>query len=380
MLKDNHNYEITSVGDYIIKFRDQENPEFTATVTLDKFKELVGKGDLIIFPKKDTSFSKELKEWSPYGNPAFSGEKEKEKEKAPLSSLEVGDVIYVQGVSGDNIVVKDKREDGTVGVGHPHNNKVYYQDGNKEVQVVRRSNIKEARLTKNSLTDYRFKPTNDMDKYPYEQILRGLRVELEVLGVHGTPTPEEYTKALTKVSKNLAKDAIFYTNQLAGVNPKVDLHDKMVDATAKNTVDTFNGMKKATLKEGLKNLIKQALQEEEEVYELYAEDEDEIDYDDENFSDPMIDGDLDETADTEADKNMVRKLMAMYETEPSKFERVHKQAQVQADTAKDIKAKHLVSLFDRAKAGALQSLANQDRFEADREGMDESVSLKDLLN
>jgi hypothetical protein len=129
-------------------------------------------------------------------------------------------------------------------------------------------NLNEAKLTKKSLTDYRYKPTNDMDKYPYEQILRGLRVELEVLGVHGTPTPEEYTKALAKVSKNLEKDAIFYTNQLAGVNPKVDLHDKMVDATAKNTVDTFNGMKKATLKEGLKNLIKQALQEEEEVYEM----------------------------------------------------------------------------------------------------------------
>lgn len=131
--------------------------------------------------------------------------------------------------------------------------------------------VNEARLTKNSLTDYRYKPTNDMDKYPYEQILRGLRVELEGMQVQGTPTPEEYTKALTKVSKNLAKDSIFYTNQLAGVNPKVDLHDKMVDATTKNTVDTFNGMKKATLKEGIKNLIKQALQEEEEVYELYAE-------------------------------------------------------------------------------------------------------------
>lgn len=134
-------------------------------------------------------------------------------------------------------------------------------------------NLNEARLTKNSLTDYRYKPTNDMDKYPYEQILRGLRVELEAMGVNGTPTPEEYTKALTKVSKNLEKDSIFYTNQLAGVNPKVDLHDKMVDATAKNTVDTFNGMKKATLKEGLKNLIKKALEEEEEVYEMYAEDE-----------------------------------------------------------------------------------------------------------
>ena len=157
-------------------------------------------------------------------------------------------------------------------------------------------NLNEAKLTKKSLTDYRYKPTNDMDKYPYEQILRGLRVELEVLGVHGTPTPEEYTKALAKVSKNLAKDAIFYTNQLAGVNPKVDLHDKMVDATAKNTVDTFNGMKKATLKEGLKNLIKQALEEEEEVYELYADETPEDDVNNPEFEPHNTDeDDLDES-------------------------------------------------------------------------------------
>lgn len=313
--------------------------------------------------------------------------------------------------------------------------------------------LEEARLTKNSLTDYRYKPTNDMDKYPYEQILRGLRVELEGMDVHGTPTAEEYKKALGKVLKNLEKDEIFYTNQIAGVNPKVDLHDKMVDATAKNTVDTFNGMKKATLKEGIKNLIKKALMEnEEDVYEMqgpkedseykseladYLEghqiygytnkihdimtgpDEDEAyrelaeyldgegiygytraiesiyadypydqhwmnqpDEDEEEDDIPHPFGyeeatdeesfeDLFEETDTEADKNMVRKLMAMYETEPSKFERVHKQAKVQADTTKDIKAKHLVSLFDRAKAGALQSLANQDRFEADREGINE---------
>jgi hypothetical protein len=263
--------------------------------------------------------------------------------------------------------------------------------------------IEEARLTKNSLTDYRYKPTNEMDKYPYEQILRGLRVELEVMEVYGTPTAEEYAKALAKVSKNLAKDSIFYTNQLAGVNPKVDLHDKMVDVTAKNTVDTFNGMKKikdlkedhsknpddkytvrpcktkgepwavwegekrvkgfatkekakeyadsqnkkqglseSVLKEGIKNLIKKALMEnEEDTYEMYAGDnvdesamgdiyqiaqehdrfehfvqavedefgpvediaelehifnntrgEDDIDFGDENFSDPMIDKDI----------------------------------------------------------------------------------------
>ncbi len=258
------------------------------------------------------------------------------------------------------------------------------EGGNKrtaqEIRIALKK-LNEARLTKNNLTDYRYKPTNEMDKYPYEQILRGLRVELETMGIPGTPTAEEYAKALAKVSKNLAKDSIFYTNQLAGVNPKVDLHDKMVDATAKNTVDTFNGMKKATLKEGIKNLIKKALMEnEEDVYEMYADEEDEIDYDDENFSDPMIDGeDLFESQ----DMNIVRNLMTMYETKPSEFERLHKQAEVQATTTQHaptrVKFKHILSLFDRAKAGALQSLANQDNFEADREGMDESVSLKDLL-
>jgi len=149
------------------------------------------------------------------------------------------------------------------------------------VKVESVNEAKQTKLTKKSLTDYRYKPTNDMDKYPYEQILRGIRVELEVLGVNGTPTAEEYSKALAKVSKNLAKDSIFYTNQVAGVNPKVDQHDQMVTATAKNTVDTFNGMKKAELKEGFKKLIKKVLSEEvievesykEGVYEMYGEDD-----------------------------------------------------------------------------------------------------------
>ena len=325
----------------------------------------------------------------------------------------------------------------------------------KNKGMIQEARVEEARLTKNNLTDYRYKPTNEMDKYPYEQILRGIRVELEVAGVLVTPTAEEYAKALAKVSKNLAKDSIFYTNQLAGVNPKVDLHDKMVDATAKNTVDTFNSMKKAELKEGFKKLIKKVLSEEvidvedyngEDEFDMYGDDEaddishprgyeeasdeedldesamgdvyllaqesdsfeqfvqaveveygpvediaelehifnstrgeDDINYGDENFSDPMIDGDLDESADTEADKNMVRKLMAMYETDPSKFEKLHKQAQTQASTTKDIKFKHLLSLIDRAKAGALQSLSNQDKRQADSEGMDETVSLTDLI-
>jgi hypothetical protein len=349
-----------------------------------------------------------------------------------------------------------------------------YKDGNKVSTLEKgdqvldsKETVKEARLTKNNLTDYRYKPTNEMDKYPYEQILRGIRVELEVAEVFGTPTAEEYAKALAKVSKNLAKDSIFYTNQLAGVNTKVDLHDKMVDATAKNTVDTFNGMKKAQLKEGFKKLIKKVLSEntDEEVYEMYGEDD--IDYDDENFSDPLIDGEeddipfprgyeeasdeedqegdpgykgyespsdrmynsdawvqaqrdmmegnksekelraewenhqatshpedkmsyiewrseqgLDEAIDTEADKNMVRKFMKMYETDPAKFERLHKQAQTQAATNKDIKYKHLLSLLNRAKAGSVQP-KEIPGFEGTRDALDnlfESVSLFDILD
>jgi len=157
-----------------------------------------------------------------------------------------------------------------------------------------RETVKEARLTNKSLTDYRYKPTNDMDKYPYEQILRGLRVELEGLNVLATPTPEEYTKALGKVLKNLEKDSIFYTNQVAGVKANAKRTDIMIDATPKNEVDKENGLKKAALKEAIKGVIKNILSEGnefgegEEVYEMYGEDD--IDYDDENFSDPFIDG------------------------------------------------------------------------------------------
>lgn len=122
--------------------------------------------------------------------------------------------------------------------------------------------LREARLTKSNLTDYRYKPTNDMDKYPYEQILRGLRVELEGLNVLGTPTPEEYTKALGKVLKNLQKDSIFYTNQVAGVKANKKRTDVMVDATPKNEVDKENGLQKAALKEAIKGVIKNLLSEE----------------------------------------------------------------------------------------------------------------------
>ena len=96
------------------------------------------------------SGTKDLKEFSPYGSMAFSGEKPKENEKAPLSSLQVGDLVYVKGVSHDYVVVKDIKGDGTVGVGHPHNKFISYQDGNKEAEVIKRAGLKEVKIPENS--------------------------------------------------------------------------------------------------------------------------------------------------------------------------------------------------------------------------------------
>jgi hypothetical protein len=204
--------------------------------------------------------------------------------EATSNTRKVGDKVSVYGtnksthlysgeilsIDGDNITV------GKFSGTRPSTGEKSITVPSSRVKSGKDLSIKEARLTKKNLTDYRYKPTNDMDKYPYEQILRGIRVELEGLGVHGTPTAEEYSKALAKVSKNLAKDSIYYTNQVAGVNPNVDLHDQMVDATAKNTVDTFNGMKKAALKEGFKKLIKKVLTETVVDVEDYNGEEDEI--------------------------------------------------------------------------------------------------------
>ena len=134
--------------------------------------------------------------------------------------------------------------------------------------------LKEARLTKSNLTDYRYKATNDMDKYPYEQILRGLRVELEGLNVTGTPTSEEYTKALAKVLKNLEKDGIFYTNQIAGIKSNRKRTDLMIDATPKTVVDKENGLQKAALKEAIKGVIKNILKEDDSSVSGLYDDED----------------------------------------------------------------------------------------------------------
>ena len=143
------------------------------------------------------------------------------------------------------------------------------------IQILKNKGIlAETRLTNKSLPDYRFKPTNELDKYPYEQILRGLRVELEGMGICGVPNTDEYKQALAKVLKNLHKDEIFYTNQLAGENKNTDKKDSLVPVKVKkqevtNSVDTFNELKKATLKEGFKKIITKILTEGEDPLRDY---------------------------------------------------------------------------------------------------------------
>lgn len=78
-------------------------------------------------------------------------------------------------------------------------------------------------------------------------------------------------------------------------------------------------------------------------------------------------------ANSEEDLDLIRKFITMAETEPTKFDRLHKQAKVQADTTSDIELKHVLSLMDKASAYYLQSMTNQDRFDADREGMYEDL-------
>jgi hypothetical protein len=81
-----------------------------------------------------------IKEWSPNGSIAFSGDKSPEKPMVSLDSLEVGDLVYAAMVSGDVLAVKDIRADGKVGIGPSSNSRIWYKDGNKKVELHRKRN------------------------------------------------------------------------------------------------------------------------------------------------------------------------------------------------------------------------------------------------
>ena len=83
--------------------------------------------------------------------------------------------------------------------------------------------------------------------YSLDALDRGIRAEL---GNNTKPTLEELRAAEKKAKDNLEKDANHYLNLMSGESSKVNKHDKMKE-TKRGAADkdTFNDMKKATLKE-----------------------------------------------------------------------------------------------------------------------------------
>ena len=91
-----------------------------------------------------------------------------------------------------------------------------------------------------------------------ESIRRALDIEIAALG-HDPVTCDDgevQAKARTKALANLSKDPLHYYNLLAKESSKVDKNDKMKE-TKRGALekDTFNDMKKATLKEIKQNLV-----------------------------------------------------------------------------------------------------------------------------
>ena len=89
--------------------------------------------------------------------------------------------------------------------------------------------------------------------YSLDALERGIRIELMAAGKelpNDYITPEEYAKAEKKAKDNLEKDCNHYLNLLSGESNNVDKHDKEKEVKrGAADKDTFNDMKKATLKE-----------------------------------------------------------------------------------------------------------------------------------
>ena len=84
-----------------------------------------------------------------------------------------------------------------------------------------------------------------------ESLRRAIDIELEAMGLmsHGNVSFEDQEKAKNKALKNLEKDPLHYYNLISGESSKVDKHDKPTEFKKGKEVDTFNGLKKAELKE-----------------------------------------------------------------------------------------------------------------------------------
>ena len=96
------------------------------------------------------------------------------------------------------------------------------------------------------------KQAEELSKYSDDSLRRSIDIELEAMGLMSQETisGEDHAKAKLKAIKNLKKDPLHYYNLIAGESSKVDKNDKPKE-TKRGALekDTFNDMKKATLKE-----------------------------------------------------------------------------------------------------------------------------------
>jgi hypothetical protein len=213
--------------------------------------------------------------------------------------------------------------------------------------------------------------------------------ELDIMDAPATSgdlSEDNVLKAQKKVLANLTKNPQYYCDKIHG---KGEVTEEWVEATKKE-IDKIGKGKPKTIREGLEEVAtnedfskwRELEDEEKERISKFIKDtgdRDQAEYErakKERMAAQSaalakyINGDVNEATDTEADKDMVRKLMAMYKSEPAKFEKLHKQAQTQASTTKDIKFKHILSLLDRAKAGS------KEMDEATRPGYNEDGTPK----
>jgi len=101
------------------------------------------------------------------------------------------------------------------------------------------------------------------DCLPYsdEAFQRGIRYELQSKGIEvhagANIKLEDYDSAKSAAQTNLTKDPMHYLNLVSGESSKVDKHDKPSETKrGAKDVDTFNGLKKADLREA-KTMLKE---------------------------------------------------------------------------------------------------------------------------
>ena len=119
-------------------------------------------------------------------------------------------------------------------------------DFNSTVQILKNQNMLFEEKTE----------VDDSFKYSTDSLRRAIDIELEAAGLmsHEKVSGEDQEKAKVKAVANLKKDPLHYYHLISGDSSKVDKHDKTVEVKKGNEVDTFNGLKKAELKEDKENL------------------------------------------------------------------------------------------------------------------------------